>query len=571
MDNPRLYLWIGLALLVWMNVVQWDQDYGKRAAPVAATAASGAPGAPAATATPASQLPSLPTESAAAKPATGTADSAVPGTPATAPSAAASDTTAPVVRVVTDVLDLDISLRGGNVLRAELPKYPKDKQPGSPAVRLLTTEDATYSVARSGLLAADGRADPTHLALFKSGAAEYRMTGNQELRVPLTWTDGEGVTVTKTYVFKPGQYAIDVVYDVNNASPTPWKAASYVQFVRHMYSQKRSMFDVESYAYRGPAVYDGKRPEKLDANKDEDAKYTQSIADGWMAEMQHHFVAAAVPPHGESYEYTVRREGEHSLVSYRGPLKSVAPGAQATFSERLFVGPKLQDQLKAAGPKLELTVDYGKLTILSQPLFWLLQQVHKVVQNWGLAIIIVTIMLKLLFYKLTETSGRSMAKMRAIQPRIKNIQERYKDDREQLAKQMMEIYKREKINPVAGCLPIVIQIPVFLAFYWVLLESVEMRQAPFFGWIQDLSSKDPYFILPVIMGVAMYGQFKLNPAPPDPMQAKMFALMPVIMTVMMAWFPAGLVLYWITNTGLSIAQQWKINKVVEAETKKYAS
>ncbi len=243
----------------------------------------------------------------------------------------------------------------------------------------------------------------------------------------------------------------------------------------------------------------------------------------------------------------------------------------ASFSERLFVGPKLQDQLKAAGPKLELTVDYGKLTIISQPLFWLLQQVHKFVQNWGLAIIIVTFLLKLLFYKLTETSGRSMAKMRAIQPRIKNIQERYKDDREQLAKQMMEIYKREKINPVAGCLPIVIQIPVFLAFYWVLLESVEMRQAPFFGWIQDLSSKDPYFILPVIMGAAMFGQFKLNPAPPDPMQAKMFALMPIIMTVMMAWFPAGLVLYWITNTGLSIAQQWKINKVVEAESKKFVS
>jgi YidC/Oxa1 family membrane protein insertase len=194
--------------------------------------------------------------------------------------------------------------------------------------------------------------------------------------------------------------------------------------------------------------------------------------------------------------------------------------------------------------------------------------VHKFIGNWGLAIIIVTFLLKLLFYKLTETSGRSMAKMRAIQPRMKAIQDRYKDDREQLAKQMMELYKREKVNPAAGCLPIIVQIPVFLAFYWVLLESVEMRQAPFFGWIQDLSSKDPFFILPIIMGIGMYGQFKLNPAPPDPVQAKMFAFMPVIMTVMMAWFPAGLVLYWITNTGLSIAQQWKINKVVEAETRK---
>jgi YidC/Oxa1 family membrane protein insertase len=248
----------------------------------------------------------------------------------------------------------------------------------------------------------------------------------------------------------------------------------------------------------------------------------------------------------------------------------VPAGGSAKFSETLFVGPKLQEQLREVGPRLELTVDYGKLTILADPLFWLLQQVHRFVGNWGLAIIIVTILLKLLFYKLTETSGRSMAKMRAIAPRIKSIQERYKEDREQLAKQMMELYKREKINPVAGCLPILVQIPVFLAFYWVLLESVEMRQAPFFGWIQDLSSKDPFFILPILMGVAMYGQFKLNPAPPDPMQAKMFAFMPVIMTVMMAWFPAGLVLYWLTNTLLSIAQQWKINRVVEQEMKKHA-
>jgi YidC/Oxa1 family membrane protein insertase len=286
--------------------------------------------------------------------------------------------------------------------------------------------------------------------------------------------------------------------------------------------------------------------------------------------MQHHFVAAAVPPKDEPFDYALQMEQSHSLLSHRGPLKNVPAGASARFTEKLFVGPKLQEQLKTVGPKLELTADYGKLTILAQPLFWLLQKVYGFVGNWGIAIILVTILLKALFYKLTETSGRSMAKMRAISPRIKNIQERYKDDREQLAKQMMELYKREKINPVAGCLPILVQIPVFLAFYWVLLESVEMRQAPFFGWIQDLSSKDPYFILPILMGVGMYGQFKLNPAPPDPMQAKMFAFMPVIMTVMMAWFPSGLVLYWLTNTLLSIAQQWQINRVVEAETKKHA-
>jgi YidC/Oxa1 family membrane protein insertase len=559
MDNPRLYLWIALALLVWMNVVQWDRDYGKPAAAPAATAATATNPAQAPAAS--SQLPALPTDTKPAAAATTAA--------ASAPAGAADVGNAPIVHVVTDVLDLDISLRGGDLLRADLPTYPRDKKPGSPPVRLLSTDEGTFSVTRSGLRAADGRADPTHLAMFTSAATEYRLAaGASELRVPLTWTDGQGVTVTKTFVFRPGQYAIDIAYDVDNASATDWKAASYVQFVRHIYPQKRSMFDVESYAYRGPAVFDSKKPLKLDPSDDEDSKFSQSIAGGWMAEMQHHFVAAAVPPPGDAYEYTVRREGDHSLVSYRGPLKAVPAGATASFGEKLFVGPKLQDQLKTVGPKLERTVDYGKLTILAEPLFWLLQKVHKFVGNWGLAIIIVTILLKLLFYKLTETSGRSMAKMRAIQPRIKSIQDRYKDDREQLAKQMMEIYKREKINPVAGCLPIVVQIPVFLAFYWVLLESVEMRQAPFFGWIQDLSSKDPYFILPIIMGAAMFGQFKLNPAPPDPVQAKMFAFMPVIMTVMMAWFPAGLVLYWITNTGLSIAQQWKINKVVEAETKK---
>ena len=566
MDNPRLYLWIALALLAWMNVVQWDRDYGQHATAAPATTAS-APAAPA-NLPGENQLPSLPTA-----PAPQSSPPAAPA-PAGAPPVptAATSTNAPRIHVVTDVLDMDISLQGGEVLRADLPKYPVDKKPGSPAVRLLSTDDATYSVVRSGLRVADGRAEPTHLAMFSAPATEYRLQpGAKELRVPLTWTDGQGVTVMKTFVFHPHHYAIDVVYNVQNASPTEWKAASYMQFVRHMYSQKRSMFDVESYAYRGPAVFDGKRPEKLDANKEDDAKFTQLIADGWMAEMQHHFVSAAVPPKGEQYEFTVRREGDHSLVSYRGPLKTVPAGASATFAETLFVGPKLQEQLRTVGPKLERTVDYGKLTILAEPLFALLRIVHKFVGNWGVTIILVTILLKLLFYKLTETSGRSMAKMRAIAPRIKSIQERYKEDREQLAKQMMELYKREKINPVAGCLPILVQIPVFLAFYWVLLESVEMRQAPFFGWIQDLSSKDPFFILPILMGAGMFAQFKLNPAPPDPMQAKMFALMPIIMTVMMAWFPSGLVLYWLTNTLLSIAQQWNINRVVELEAKKGGS
>ena len=564
MDNPRLYLWIGLALLAWMNVIQWNRDYG----------------APSATATPATttaaQAPDTSAAGQAQLPAVPTGDAVSAGAPA-APAAgaaavpAAEVATQPRVHVVTDVLDLDISLQGGDLVRADLLKYPRDKREGSPPVRLFDTQEPDYHVARTGLRVLNGRAEPTHLAVYTSAAADYRMAPDaKELRVPITWTDGQGVTVTKTYVFKPGRYDVQVLYDVDNRSPNAWSGTSYVQIARHVYSPDRSMFDVESYAYRGPAIYDGKSYQKLDVTDEDDGKFAQNVTNGWIASMQHHFVTAAVPPAGEEYHFTLGQEGSHALLTYRGPLKAIPAGTTGRFSETLFVGPKLQAQLETVGPRLELTADYGKLTILSQPLFWLLEKVHQFVGNWGWAIIIVTLLLKLLFYKLTETSGRSMAKMRTIAPRIKNIQERYKDDREQLAKQMMEIYKREKINPVAGCLPIVVQIPVFLAFYWVLLESVEMRQAPFMLWIQDLSSKDPFFILPILMGVAMFGQFKLNPAPPDPMQAKIFAFMPVIMTVMMAWFPSGLVLYWLTNTLLSIAQQWKINKVVEAEAKKHA-
>jgi YidC/Oxa1 family membrane protein insertase len=561
MDNPRLYLWIGLALLAWMNVVQWNRDYGAPAAPPAATTSAQAPDAGAAAQ---GQLPSVPTGQAAAAgtPAAPAADASMAAAPAaTGP--------APSVRVVTDVLDIDISLQGGDLVRADLLKYPRDKKPGSPPVRLFNTQEPDYHVARTGLRALNGKAEPTHLALYTSAANEYRLApGAQELRVPITWTDEQGVTVTKTYVFKPGRYDVQVIYEVDNRSAAPWSGASYVQLARHIYTPERSMFDVESYAYRGPAVYDGKKYNKLDVTDDEEGKFAQNVTNGWIASMQHHFVSAAVPPKDEEYHFTLGQDDSHALLTYRGPLKAIPAGTIGRFEETLFVGPKLQAQLETVGPRLELTADYGKLTILSQPLFWLLEKVYGFVGNWGWAIIIVTFLLKLLFYKLTETSGRSMAKMRTIAPRIKSIQERYKDDREQLAKQMMEIYKREKINPVAGCLPILVQIPVFLAFYWVLLESVEMRQAPFMLWIQDLSSKDPFFILPILMGVAMYGQFKLNPAPPDPMQAKIFAFMPVIMTVMMAWFPSGLVLYWLTNTLLSIAQQWKINKVVEAEAKK---
>ena len=560
MPNQRILLWLAFLFVVWLNVDTWMKDYRSVAQPAApAPTATQAPGAqPAATLT--DSLPTVAGEATGAAPAA----PAEPGMPA--------PTVGTTVRVVTDVLDLDVSLTGGDIVRADLLEYPQRKDNPAVKVRLFNTDsqDSVY-LYQSGLTTGQaGRAEPNHKATFSAAGREFRLADGQDtLSVPLAWTDGQGLAVTKTLVLRRGQYSIDVVYDVDNRTPGAVPLAPYAQLLRHWVPVERSMFDVESYAFRGPAIYDGEKYRKLDIEDEADRALSQSVTGGWVASLQHHFVSAIAPPSTEPYQFALKVEDKDYLLRAVGPVKSVAAGGQARIEDRLFVGPKLQAQLEQAGPRLELTADYGKLTILSQPLFWLLDKVYGFVGNWGWAIIIVTFLIKLVFYKLAETSGRSMAKMRTVAPRMKVIQERYKDDREGQAKAMMELYKREKINPVAGCLPMLVQIPFFLAFYWVLLESVEMRQAPFMGWIQDLSSRDPYFILPLLMGVAMFGQFKLNPTPPDPVQAKVFAFMPVIMTVMFAWFPAGLVLYWLTNTLLSIAQQWKINKLVEAEEKKH--
>jgi YidC/Oxa1 family membrane protein insertase len=557
MDNQRLFIWAALALVLWLNYQAWQRDYAPAPAP-AAPVASSAPSTSASDALP--ELPSTSTPAAPTRPAEAAAS---------VDARAAAD--ASTIRIVTDVLDMDISTRGGELIRADLLKYPKVKDRPDVPVRLLNTGGSGLFVARSGLRAAGQRPEPTHMATFQAAEKEYRLQpGAEKLSVPLTWTDSAGLTVTKTYTFHPGTYRIDLSYDVMNGSDSEWQGASYVQLVRHYEPIERSYFDVETYAYRGPAVYDGKSYSKLDVEDEEDRNYKNSSSGGWIAAMQHHFVVAAAPNKEQMSDYQLGVDADNDyILSYRGPLASVPAGGSHTFNETLFVGPKLQEQLKTAGPRLELTADYGKLTIIAQPLFWLLEKVFGIVANWGWAIVIVTFLIKLVFYKLTAASGRSMAKMRNLAPRIKTIQERYKDDREQLGRQMMELYKREKINPLAGCLPILIQIPFFLAFYWVLLESVEMRQAPFLGWIKDLSAQDPYFILPILMAAAMFLQFKLQPMPStDPMQAKIFMLMPVIMSVTMAFFPAGLVLYWLTNTLLSIAQQWRINKLVAAEEKK---
>ena len=563
--NPqiRVLLWVALGFLLYLNVQAWMKDY----APVvqetpAAPTANGEPAVSPADGLSA-QLPKVSGEAApapAAAPAGG-----IPG------SVAAEAAAAGKVHIRTDVLDVDASLAGAELIRADILQYPQHKDDPNTPVRLFNTDSAdTQFLFQSGLTTGEaGRAEPNHKATFTSAAAEYRLAdGADVLEVPFTWTDGAGLTVTKTFVFRRGSYHVDLRYRVTNAAAAPVKLASYAQFLRHSLGNERSMWDPDTYAFRGPAYFDGNSYQKLDIEDSDDQSLSLPVTDGWLAAMQHHFVAAIVPAPKQAYQFELRVDGMDYLLRAIGPAHVVPAGGSADFSETLFVGPKLQEQLKESGPRLELTADYGMLTILAQPLFKLLSWIYGFVGNWGWTIVIVTFLIKLVFYKLSETSGRSMAKMKTVAPRLKAIQERYKDNREEQARKMMELYRTEKINPVAGCLPMLVQIPFFLAFYWVLLESVEMRQAPFMGWIQDLSSRDPYFVLPILMGAAMFAQFKLNPAPPDPVQAKVFAFMPVVMTFMFMWFPAGLVLYWLTNTVLSIAQQWKINRVVEAEAKK---
>ena len=562
--NARMFLWLGLVLALWLNYETWQRDYAIPVPP-AATGVAAAPSA--------KEVVGLAASVPQAAVATTSDASAVPeaaGASVTAPEVALNPTSvASTVKVVTDVLDIEISLRGGDLVLADLTQYPLVKGEDT-RVRLLNTNPSNFYLLQTGLTGAAGEVRPTHLADFEAAQTQYRLSdGADELRVPLVWRDAEsGVTVTKTYVFKRGQYRVDLRYDVENAGASAWRAASYAQILRNDPPVETSMFSVESYAFQGPAFYDGVKYEKIDRDDAEDRALSRDIQGGWIAGMQHHFVTAIVPSGNAAYRYTIKTDGNQYLLSTTGPSVTVAPGSGATFKETLFVGPKLQAQLEQTGPRLDLVADYGMLTLLAKPLFWLLEQAYKLTTNWGWSIVLITLLLKLVFYPLSESSGKSMAKMRVLGPRMKNLQETYKDDREKLGRAMMDLYKREKINPLAGCLPILIQMPVFFAFYWVLLESVEMRQAPFAFWIQDLSSRDPFFVLPIIMAGAMFVQYKLNPTPPDPIQAKVFMILPFIMSATFAFFPAGLVLYWVTNTLLSIAQQWNINRRIEAEAKK---
>src|SRR3984893_16791453 len=577
MPNTRMLLWIALAAILYLNYEAWMHDYPSSGA--RDNAAQSAAGVPGSASTLGDSVPQA-ASSAAAPPTPATAPTAAAPTPAesfTAPPASATpapdDSPWQPVHVRTDVFDIVINLKGGELDQADLLQYPLRKDTPNIPVRLLSRDSpASLYLLQTGLIGGDGQPAPTHLATWSAPDKTFVLpAGAKELRVPLTWTDGQGLTVTKTFIFTRGSYAVDLIYDVQNAGATPRKLASYSQILRHWEHASRSYFDVQTYSFKGPAVYDGTKSHDLNVENETDSKFSETITNGWLASLQHQFVSAIVPTADQPSLYRLQVRDKEYLLSATGPATDGAAGGKAQFREKLFVGPKLQSQLAATGPRLERTVDFGILTVLAQPLFATLNWVHGLVGNWGWAIIIVTALIKLLFYPLSQASGRSMAKMRTVAPRMKQIQESFKDDREKLGRAMMELYKKEKINPLAGCLPMLVQIPFFISFYRVLLESVEMRQAPFLLWVNDLSSRDPFFVLPLLMGAAMFAQFKLNPAPPDPMQAKIMQFMPLVMTGMMAWFPCGLVLYWLTNTLLTIAQQWRVNQVVETEAAKLRS
>jgi len=569
MPNFRLALWGTLAAVLFYGYQIWMHDYPPTGAP---TAQSAGPA-------PSSLGDSVPQAASSAAPAAAPAAvapaAAAPDSFATPPATApATDTpSGPPLQVVTDVLDVAINLKGGELDQADLLKYPLRKDAPNIPVRLLSREppESRY-LLQTGLNGVAGEAAPALQANWSAAEKSFVLAPDaKELRVPLTWTDGQGLTVTKTFVFTRGSYAVDLIYDVQNTGATARNLVPFSRILRHWVHPSRSYFDVETYSFKGPAVYDGAKSRDLNVENDTDSKFSEVITNGWLASLQHQFVAAIVPAADQPFKYQLQVSGNEYLLSATGATIDVAAGGKAQIREKLFVGPKLQSQLAATGPHLERTVDFGILTVLAQPLFVALNWVHGLVGNWGWAIIIVTALIKLIFYPLSQASGRSMAKMRTVAPRMKQIQDTFKDDREKLGRAMMELYKKEKINPLAGCLPMLVQIPFFISFYRVLLESVEMRQAPFMLWVNDLSSRDPVFVLPLLMGAAMYAQFKLNPPPADPMQAKIMQFMPLVMTGMMAWFPCGLVLYWLTNTLLTILQQWRVNQVVEAEASKQRS
>ena len=468
------------------------------------------------------------------------------------------------IQIITDVLDVEIDTKGGNVLRTVLRDYAVTADKPEEKVVLMTDENMNYQVAQSGLVSVNKGTAPSHNAVYHSEQSVYRLAeGTDVIEVPLYWEGDGGVKIKKVLTFKRNDYVVDVKYYIT-AGEKSWSGSDYMQIVSARPVDKNANAFIHTYT--GAVIYNDEiKYEKYSFDDIAEENLSYQLKDGWLAMISHYFLVAWIPETGKDNLYFSRYNRNKDLytVGARTSAVTIEPGQTAEITSRLVVGPKLQYKLEKIAPGLDLTVDYGVLTIIAKPLFWLLNAFHEIFGNWGWAIIFLTITVKAIFYKLSEMSYKSMAKMRKVAPRIKKMKEQFGDDRQAMSKAMMDMYKREKINPMGGCFPILVQMPVFISLYWVLLESVEMRHAPFVLWLTNLTDKDPYFVLPVLMGISMYIQQKLNPAPIDPIQQKVFQIMPFGFAIMFSFFPSGLVLYWVVNNILSIAQQYVITKRIE--------
>jgi YidC/Oxa1 family membrane protein insertase len=566
MTSTRNILLIALLFIGYLFWTQWQEDYDHPAAQTAATSTS-------------------PANTAASTPIPGTDVPAAANspTPAVTPTAAANADKAPpsAERIVvnTDVLRVEIDPRGGNIVVADLLAYPQQPKDFTHPVRLLDASDATFFVAQSGLISVQGSAvaAPDHQAMYSAEKNAYALASADSIEVPLNWTGANGLSVRKVFVFKRGSYVIEQRAEITNATASAWSGNAYRQLRRvpPIVDSKglKGYSNTERYSFAGAAIYSpADKFQKLKFENFQKEPLKKRFDGGWAAMLQHYFFAAWIPPSGEIDDYTTwlaeTPQGPQYLVRTQSPVITVAPGETKIDDARLYIGPKLPSSLDQVAPGLALTVDYGMFTVIAEPLHWLLTQLHKLTGNWGFAIILLVLIIKASFFKLSEAQFRSGAKMRKLQPRVAALKERYGDDRQKMNTAMMELYQKEKVNPVAGCLPMVIQIPVFFALYWVLLESVELRHAPFIGWIQNLTAPDPYFVLPVLNAAVMIGTSFLTPsAGMDPTQAKMMKIMPVVFSVLFAFFPAGLVLYYVVNGGLGLLQQWIITRRIEAGDK----
>lgn len=543
MEHLRLLLIVALTFTGFQLWEAWQKDYGP--APVVTSptdARAAAEGTP----------PQSPAPTNTVAQAT-----AVPDDNARPASAAAT-----IITAKSDLFELKISTAGGTLESVKLLGYPTSSNAGAPPVELLGTDADRVFIQESGLTGSDGL--PTHHSIYSADATSYALAdGADKVVVPMRWTTPTGVTVEKRIILTRGSYAITIEHEVQNNGGESVRAHLYEQLKRNNESSRRGMV----YTFTGPALSTPeKRFAKFKFDDLKDKPIAVSAEGAWVGIIQHYFVTALIPPAQGPYNfYSKVLDDSHYLVGFQGPEINVAPAGKETLTSRVYIGPKRHDIVSDIAPGLELSVDFGSLWFIAKPLFMTLRAIHDVTGNWGYAIILVTLLLKLLFFPLSAAGYRSMANMRRVQPRMLALRERFGTDRAQLNQAMMKLYKDEKINPLGGCLPILIQIPVFIALYWVLLESVEMRQAPFILWVHDLSEKDPFFVLPLLMGLSMWGQQKLNPAPIDPMQAKVMQVMPIMFTAFFAFFPSGLVLYWFVNNMLSIAQQWHITRAIEAK------